>query len=563
MSITAVQMCEALSQCPFADDWELAAILDEPLGDIHDALNDLLNTGIVGRASHSTAYLPRSWRYYLTGSGIGQVHRALGCKTRSAYLRDCPMSREWHRILIRRLDAVASVYRIAATMSLGAGGLKSGVTFCRKGHIDAMITLSNGGRFAIVRQGRALRRARLNDHLRAIHEYEYPRRPDVVLVLTPSAWERDLTTQYWMARAFQGGYVAVESADALTRHDLPVWSRVKSVIGGVCSLAEVLAETSLGDQQPAVSPARKRASMPDTEDMVRAAAAFGLSRDEKSMFEIVTDHPMIPRTHLIRWLGVSPARLSQITRSLTANWGLVVRREKRPNLRYTLSAEGIRYVAYRDRTTQATTRGLWSTQPAAAPTKASPYEGSLINEWATHTEHADGITKLLSEFAAEARDATDSALLWSVPEWRSERKYHWNSRSIKPDAVGVVITKGVRVPFYLEYEKRAKYPAGIRLKLRPYEYYYWAPDTAGDMPPYPVTLFVVDSETTEDNYVRTAAGIELTLPILVSCMPKLEGSGILERSWRPLWEPDSPRIRLSNLADYAWDRFYKRMVRER
>ena len=344
-------------------------------------------------------------------------------------------------------------------MSLGAGGLEADVTFYRKGHIDAMITLADGGRFAVVRQGRALRRARLNDHLRAIHEYEYPRRPDVVLVLTPSAWERDLTTQYWMAKAFQGGYVAVESEDSLTRHDLPVWSRVKSVIGGVCSLAEVLAETSLGDhQQPAVSSARKRASMPDTEDMVRAAAVFGLSRDEKSMFEIVTDHPMIPRAHLLRWLGVSPARLSQIMRSLTTDWGLVVRRDKRPNFRYTLSAEGIRYVAYRDRTTLATTRGLWSTQPAAAPTKAGPYEGSLINEWATHTEHTDGITKLLSEFAAEARDAPDSAFLWSVPEWRSERKYHWNSRSIKPDAVGGRDHEGCSRPVLSRVRKARQAP---------------------------------------------------------------------------------------------------------
>ena len=63
--------------------------------------------------------------------------------------------------------------------------------------------------------------------------------------------------------------------------------------------------------------------------------------------------------------------------------------------------------------------------------------------------------------------------------------------------------------------------------------------------------------------MRTATGTELTLPILVSCMPMLVGSGILGRSWRPLWNPDSPRIRLSDLAGFAWDSLYKLMVREK
>ena len=494
MSITARQMYETLSKRPLADDWELAATLDEPLGDVRDALADLPK-GVVGRVTHSTPHLPWRWRYYLTPKGIGKAWCTLGYSTRSGYLRDYPMSREWHRILIRRMDATASIYRLSTTMSLGAGGLEVDVTFYRKGHIDAMIRLSDGRRFAVVRQGRGLRRARLNEHLRAIHEYEYPRRPDAVLVLTPSAWERDLTTQYWMARVFQGGFVAVESEDALTRHDLPVWSRVDSVTGGVCTLAELVAETSPGDEQPTESSARKRASIPDPEEMIRAAPTFGISQDEKRAFDIITDNPMILRSHLLRWLGGSTSRLSQIMGSLVGDWGLVERREKRPNFRYTPSAKGLRYIAHRDRTTLAATRGLWSTEPAAKPTEDSPFEGSLINEWARHTEHADGEMWFLSELAAEARAGPKSELLWSVPEWRAARWYDWNSRSIKPDAVGVAITKGVRVPFYLEYEKRAKHPAGIRRKLRPYERYYWAPDTSGDMPPYPVTLFVVDSET--------------------------------------------------------------------
>ena len=84
---------------------------------------------------------------------------------------------------------------------------------------------------------------------------------------------------------------------------------------------------------------------------MEAAPAFGL----------ITDHPMIPREHLALWLGVSEGRVSQMMRSLVDTWGLVERRGKRGDTRYTLSAEGIRYVIHRDRAQLPTTHGIWST----------------------------------------------------------------------------------------------------------------------------------------------------------------------------------------------------------
>ena len=76
----------------------------------------------------------------------------------------------------------------------------------------------------------------------------------------------------------------------------------------------------------------------------------------------------------------------------------------------------------------------------------------------------------------------------------------------------------------------------------------------------PVTLFVVDTEEVESTYVRTAARMSrMSLPIFVSCIPVLSSTGILGRSWRPLWEPDSPRRALSELEPYQWDSLYHRM----
>ena len=70
----------------------------------------------------------------------------------------------------------------------------------------------------------------------------------------------------------------------------------------------------------------------------------------------------------------------------------------------------------------------------------------------------------------------------------------------------------------------------------------------------------MDTEEVEATYVSTAARMTLmTVPVLVSCIPVLSDNGILGKSWRPLWEPESPRLPLSGLRAYQWDSPYNRM----
>ena len=63
-----------------------------------------------------------------------------GQHTPSDFVRAYPMSREWLTLLIRRMDAVAAVYRLAAAMSPGTDGHRSRVEFHRRGRFDAVIT---------------------------------------------------------------------------------------------------------------------------------------------------------------------------------------------------------------------------------------------------------------------------------------------------------------------------------------------------------------------------------------------------------------------------------------
>ena len=147
-----------------------------------------------------------------------------------------------------------------------------------------------------------------------------------------------------------------------------------------------------------------------------------------------------------------------------------------------------------------------------------------------------------------------------MPTARADRAYNWGDSAIAPDAVGQMTAQGLQIPFYLEHELRGRHPRGVIARLDPYEDYYWSNEHKDDQPPYPVTLFVVDTEDVEDTYVRTAARMSrMSLPIFVSCIPVPSNTGILGRSWRPLWEPESPRLPLSALRAYQWDSLYHRM----
>ena len=174
------------------------------------------------------------------------------------------MSREWLTLLIRRMDAVASVYRLAASMSPGIDGLRSHTEFHRRGRLDATITLHDSRSIGIVRQGQALRRRSLYDRLRAIAQYDYGRRPGTVLILVPSAWEVRRTASFCINNGLRDCYVAMESRGALERRDLRLWCEPTGLFGLSYYTLETVTSHGSPDGGPGTqSPERKRASIPN------------------------------------------------------------------------------------------------------------------------------------------------------------------------------------------------------------------------------------------------------------------------------------------------------------
>ncbi len=563
MALSSKRILDGLARLPFIDAGELAVILGEPPATVHRTMTGLRQEGLAQRVSHSAAHLPSSHRYYFTGQGINAAADALGYDAPSDFVRAYPVSRQWLTLLIRRMDEVASVYRLAATLSPGVDGLETRVEFQRRGRFDAVITRHDGRSFGVVRQGLALRRRSLYDRLRAIAEYCYSQRPSAVLVLVPSPWEQRLTEEFCLNADLRDYYVGVERRATLEEWKRPDWISSNWAIGRTHrTLEQVVAQADPGAWFHPEPPERKRASLPDPERMVHAAPTFGISPAEKRALDLITDHPMIPRQHLARWLGVSDGRASQMTRSLTQTWGLVEQRGKRGDVRYTLSKQGIRYVTRRDRAQLTTTMAAWSTEETTDSHGVPRSLGHRIHTWERQTKHADGITWFLSELAAEARAYDDSELQWSVPTARADRAFNRGDDAIAPDAVGHLMTDGLHVPFCFEYELRARHPRGVAARLRPYFRYYRSDAPRNDQPPFPTTLFVVDTDEVAETYVSTASGmLTMSLPILVSSREVLSDRGVLGKSWRPLWEPESPPLALRELGAWEWDGLRRRMRR--
>ena len=79
------------------------------------------------------------------------------------------------------------------------------------------------------------------------------------------------------------------------------------------------------------------------------------------------------------------------------------------------------------------------------------------------------MTWFLSELEVAARAAPRSELLWSIPTAKSDRAFNrafnWGESAIAPDAVGKMIVDGLHIPFYFEYELRARHPKGVLARL--------------------------------------------------------------------------------------------------
>ena len=162
---------------------------------------------------------------------------------------------------------------------------------------------------------------------------------------------------------------------------------------------------------------------------------------EKRALDLLCDWPWLRLKDLSSLLGVSRPRASQLVTALEG-FGLVVRVQASVRL-LALTDLGLALLARRDRTAVGQARKRWS----AAPTDPGDWRnvsGRRSRQLLQDMEHTTAVHGFIAALATQARE-----LGWEIaqldPLLRVSRyfRHSWTSRSIHPDAFGMLRRGGV------------------------------------------------------------------------------------------------------------------------
>ena len=145
------QTLRALASMPFLDRTEMVAVTGLSKAGVHEAVDKLDSGGFCAAVPHATALFPSSTqRFHLTAAGLGRLAEEEEASL-DELVRDRPVSAQWRRNLMGRLDSLAAIYRLAAAVSGVAYPIR--FRWYRASTLDAAVELPGGRTVGIVRQG--------------------------------------------------------------------------------------------------------------------------------------------------------------------------------------------------------------------------------------------------------------------------------------------------------------------------------------------------------------------------------------------------------------------------
>ena len=534
----------ALGSMPFIDRVDLVAVTGRSKGAVYGAVERLDGGGLCDAVTHATEQFPPTERFHLTAAGVHRLAEQEG-EPMEEIVRAKPVSARWRRVLMERLDALAVIYRLAATVS--------GVTFpmrfrwYRSLKLDAAMELPGGRTVGVVRRGGTADRSVFSNRMWRLRDEPLP---GAVLVLAPDA------VQLRHSRRSLDGFpapvfLAVESEAVAATPDAPAW--FPQALGNAIDLRAVLDSLEEGSALPEEAEAH-RVSLPadfavegrgwSVPDHLLPAT---LRPAEKRAVDLISDWPWIALRDLAGLMGVSHQRVSQVVIPLEA-LKLVVRPADAGG-RLALTDRALTLLARRDRTSTGIAKKRWSASPLFPRSELTwdNVTGARTRQLLRNVEHTAAVHAFLSSMTTQA-----ALLGWNVvqldPPRRASRYFRHDERmrSVNPDAFGV-LRRGDRTwPFFLEWERRAVRPSTMSSRLAPYLRYYSSHRPTDDHGVRPSVLIVFDDETAHTRFLRLAReemeAKDATIPLWVSHGRAVEELGPLGRAWRTPGDWELPQV---------------------
>ena len=541
-----------LAITPFAERHELAYFAGLPASSTLDALRRLEDRGLVTFVRHTRTNSSRVRRWCLTPHGIEHLAELQGTTT-TQLLRELPLSGEFQRSLLRRLDAVAALYRVAQEASGFCDGLV-GWRWRLAWPLDALLELPDGRGLALMCFGATLSWKTMRSRLGTLYGMQQARRCPPALLLLPGELEAQRLATDLRGRAIDV-FTAVEDDVIHAPAGSAVWRTLRDPQR--LTLAQVAGESgSLRGIDVQGLGSTARASMPAA-SLSDGTAGLDLTASELSMparrlLDALYDWPLMSMEHLEMLLDMSEPMLKK-SRAHLARLGLVcqLRIGETPELRQLngsrlcLNPDGLRYLARRDRRREADLLAHWRITPDEAGDDRVDVlryrlDGSKLRGLARELRHTDGMNRFVATLAAACRASADWRLRQALPPHRWERWFRYNAggRSIKPDGTIELERRGRRQLYLLEYEQRATNGVLMEEKLEKYQAYFGSVETRQDFDGRRATaLLVFADEAIASRFCTVASRVaRRPIPLLVSSAERLAETGPLGRSWRSPWQ---------------------------
>ena len=519
-----------LAGMPLLDRLEMIAVSGRSRGTVLRAVPRLEDAGLITSVPHGTEFISPVRRFHLTATGV----RRLAQDEKAApedLLRRHPLSAQWRRILLERLDAVAVIYRIVSTIS----NVAHPVCFhwYRAMALDAAVTLPGGETVGIVRQGRSTDRTGFSKRLWRLRNGPLP--GTILMLMTDEVRLRH--ARRLLARTPMPALFALEREAVIAEPDDPVW-QMRSINADV-SLRSAINRMDRRGALPVERPLARASLPPDTDERASAGDSPDylipalLKPAEKRTLDLLADWPWLDLRDLAGMLGVSRSRASQVVAAIEG-FGLVVRAPA-SGRRLALTDPGLAMLARRDRTAVGRAKKRWSFAPANAGDWRT-VSGRRSRQLLRDVEHTSAVHGFMACLTRQAR-----ALGWEIaqldPPTRASRYFRLfgGMRSIHPDAFGLLQRCDAKWPFFLEWERRAVRPVTMAQRLAPYLRYYSTHRPIDDHGARPTVLVVFDEDLAATQFLRAAADemahTRIVLPLRVSHRGLLEREGSLGKAW--------------------------------
>ena len=525
-----------LAEMPFLDRLELVALCRRSRSAIYASMDRLVEREIVQAVLHASELTCPTRRYCLTAAGLDRLAEMEGVSV-DDLLASRPVSSRWQRVLLERLDALAVIYRTAASFPHAERFLR--FRWHRSRALDAGITLPAGRALAVVRMGNAADRAAFAKRLWRLSQEASP---GAVLMLVP-----DEVRLRQVSRMLDNlpllGFLAIEgdAARAGNGGETRIWRSPGSPVS--MELREVLEYVPSGGDLPGPAPtpgkavpADLRLDLPDDKVPGHLLPVL-LKPAEKRLLDLLHDWPWLTPGHLGQLQGVNHSRVYQVSERLKS-LGLAQAVNAGGRRCLVLSDPGLAFLARRDRSAVGVACQRWSAallDPAVGLDWRN-VRGSRSRQLLRNLDHTQAVHWFLAELAGQSRRLGCDLARFDPPR-RAARFFSRDNRlhSVRPDAFGVVERDGKRRPFFLEWERRAVRPTTMAARIAPYLRYYADPSPLDDHAAIPIVLVVFDDGIAAGHFVRVAddemrrTGVRV--PLWVSHRAALEESGTLGAAW--------------------------------